>query len=767
MDIWSWVYRAEEELRESGQERLADIMDKISTYTCDDEHDKVDAIYPEGLALAKKHPNKWIEVFLRHWYLQSQVLHRYNAKGALNDAVELLELSHREETKECPQSICAVQDLSNCYSIKDGPGFAPEVMSVCEETLAKIDVNWPCYECINSEYVEGLMNNGDYQQALDRIKRVQEDSFVANNQNRKSILPLSEFSALYGLGRFEDAEKVARESVNHGGGESFLRSKQANIALALVRQQKYQEAIDASLPYSEVLTAQEHYYDWCELQYYLAQGIPERNTQELNACFNELIEKLIHNGAIRKSIMLKHWQAELALLREDLFTVNVCLQALEQLIPELHRDLGATENLEKLKSEYEQKLETYRAEADVSQLSELDNDALLDCPLLLLQEAYKVHQSHQIGNAYGEKLCDSGYSEQGLEVFQHILDKELDVPEVLLNYGHYLLVDQQTAEFDRFFVEGNFEHCSQNSQNRVNWIVACRYKNAEPALAFERTTVLLQQMPDSIGFLRLAAKLALSLQKYDTAIAYYNHLIELEPEQRDWHFDRMVVATLAQEWELVRASCQILEIELSTDSGPIDEDFGRIRVRVKQENNEPAIVLAQRTGPVSARVIEIRRLGEEQFFDAELVFDAEALNRLDHEDAEGYRCDSEGYYTLLFDAIEVVNNPEHFYFAIDGVHPGETQWQQLCEQLIALGAVVSQRNSDEYEVFDEESEKELAGIYAYVLLPYTSDLAVVEQTLSSVTADFEHPLIWPMLLEKLRDQEGLERHAAIEQRYNL
>lgn len=97
-------------------------MEWLPTYTCDDEHEKVDALYPEGLALARGINDQWVEVFLRHWFLQSQVLHRENAKGMLDQAIALLDFSHQERTKDCPQRMCVVQDLANCYGIADGPG---------------------------------------------------------------------------------------------------------------------------------------------------------------------------------------------------------------------------------------------------------------------------------------------------------------------------------------------------------------------------------------------------------------------------------------------------------------------------------------------------------------------------------------------------------------------------------------------------------------------------------------------------------------------
>ncbi|MCJ8273883.1 MAG: hypothetical protein MJK04_31355, partial [Psychrosphaera sp.] len=126
MDIWQWVYDVQAQLRVNGDTALLEAMDSISSLTCDDQHDKVDVMYPMALSLARKHDNPWIEVYMRHWYLQSQVLHRHNAKGMISEAIDLLEFSSKDNTKDCPQSICVVQDLASCYGKSDGPGFVEE-----------------------------------------------------------------------------------------------------------------------------------------------------------------------------------------------------------------------------------------------------------------------------------------------------------------------------------------------------------------------------------------------------------------------------------------------------------------------------------------------------------------------------------------------------------------------------------------------------------------------------------------------------------------
>src|SRR5690348_12628524 len=136
MDIWEWVERARQEAEDAGNLRLATLIERIPYYVTDDEHAQLDAVFPEALALAREAKNPWLEVFFRHWNLQSRILHRVQVSEWIGEAVHLLEFAHREETKGCPQSVCATQDLANCYGHMDGPGYVPERLAVAAETLA-------------------------------------------------------------------------------------------------------------------------------------------------------------------------------------------------------------------------------------------------------------------------------------------------------------------------------------------------------------------------------------------------------------------------------------------------------------------------------------------------------------------------------------------------------------------------------------------------------------------------------------------------------
>src|SRR5262245_32293158 len=156
MDVWSWVFPAQRELERNGHHRLAAIMSRVATATVDGRAHEVEAIVAEGLALARAADAPWIEVFLRHWRLQSRLFHQPDAGYGLGEAVDLLEFAHGPRTEGCPQSVCATQDLAHAYATLDGPGYAEECLAACDETLARIDRSWPCWSCIGGERCSAL-----------------------------------------------------------------------------------------------------------------------------------------------------------------------------------------------------------------------------------------------------------------------------------------------------------------------------------------------------------------------------------------------------------------------------------------------------------------------------------------------------------------------------------------------------------------------------------------------------------------------------------
>ncbi|MCB1051269.1 MAG: tetratricopeptide repeat protein [Acidobacteria bacterium] len=764
MDIWAWVYDEMERLQASGQGRLAQIMENISSYTCDDQHHKVDAIYPEGLALARKQPNKWIEIYLRHWYLQSQVLSRKNVRGMLSESVDLLDFAHQPGNSSCPQSVCTVQDLCCTYSLRDGKGFVQERIAVCQETLARIDASWPCFFCIGSEYVSALSDAGRHEETLLECDRLRTIYFQQNLKEAGSDLVFNQVRALIDLGRYEEAESIARAAENPGLGSGFQRKRQSYIALSLAFQGKYELAIQEMLPLSEVLKAQGHFFNWCELNYLLASHLPERNHPELNQQLNQLCSGLIQNGAIRHSIQIRHWQAELALQRSDLFTVKRCINSIQALIPELYKDLGASEDLADLNARFDQAV----AARPVVPIGLDANTSDLELNLFDLEIAFEAQPDQpELGILYGQALEENGFLDEAQAVYQRLLKQNPEHTEVLHELCALLLQDQRFQELDRLLLPMLENDLDRDTRLACFWYLALRQLEVSPQDALAWLEKLLALSPQAKRSLHIAANIEVELGRYESALSRYNQLLELTEEPQEIHWRRMLPATLLGHWDLVRESCAAVGINLDTDSGPIEENWGVIRIQI-QEQEETSIIYAAQTGPVTAELISIRPVERKQVYGWQVVFDPQPLNQLDQKDEDGDPCDAEGSPYYLFKSVAIPHQVDYFAFAIDGVFPGDEIWDELVTVLESLGVVVSRRSGDQYVLpHPEDEDVDLPAIYAIVLVPPTVDLMLVHHALKAQLEQVEHPLIWPLLVAELGDAETLALHADIEARYQI
>ncbi|MCF6319312.1 MAG: hypothetical protein L3J83_08550, partial [Proteobacteria bacterium] len=520
MNIWEWTFAANTELRKNGNTRLADIMENLPNYVCNDNHDKVDLIYPEALSLAKKQDNPWVEIFIRHWYLQSQVLHRHNVTDMLSEAVDLLEFSSRDNNSDCPQSICVVQDLANTYAQKDGPAFIEERKAIALETLERIDPSWPCYDCIGDEYISALVDEKQLDEAMDRIAFMREEMIKSGKSEGKFSFFRSETFILIQQKKYQQAETIIKNATNIAGGESYNRYKSALTALTLAYQNKFEEAEDFVLDFREVLKAQSHYSYWCEYQYLAFKQGFITDFQELNYCFNTITDNFIKNGVQRDTLEILVWQIELALEENQLFTAQQSILKSLKIIKELSKDLGATEKFNALQQQYQQAKQAYAKTVDLSEeniATMLNEKQSLSLEFLSL--AIQIFpDNHALQTANFDCLTKNGFITLALDYGLNTLKTDLSNTTLLNQYGHLLLNENQTQSYDDFFVEKKFSQSNQEIQCIYLWLTSRRHHTNNTAKALEYIEKLLDIHPQSETYLEKAANLYSKNENHQQAL---------------------------------------------------------------------------------------------------------------------------------------------------------------------------------------------------------------------------------------------------------
>ncbi len=772
MDIWGWVSATKRELREGGNERLASLMSALPTMVCDNEHARAEALVPEALALARAAKRPWVEVFIRHWLLQSRVFHRHEVGRSRHEAVSLLEFANREETEGCPQSICVTQDLAGCYARVDGPGYVSERLQVARESLRKIDPSWPCYACISSEYADALIDGGEEEEAL-RFIRAQVGAAAASGEFLEQEFALSEAHALILLGRFEDAVTRLKDLHHPAGGDSHAMETRLMRAWALVHLRRYSEAAAECPSYAAILETADHYESWLQATLGLVRGGIVDNDVDLGRQLRELYRRLEANGAIWGATQIAIAALELArergasqiaaLIETDARRLAAGLKS-APVIPAVavHTAAGA------------------KPQITVEVSAEAVCAALPDNPEVALERLGGARErwpdDPRLAAAWAQALRAAGFAEQGL--------RELEV------FAAAHPADGETLlELCRLYVAcGDPEAISSLVRVRLQafpelyptglWLLAQAEEGAgsiEPAIFTLKA--LIELAPEADPALARLADLLREQGRYAKAIALRRRLVErLPPGSHDW--DLMSEATVVGDWSLVRRSAERLGIPVEPPGeGPIDGSYGLCRISLEGDiDHGKTILWADRRGPVTARIIEIVGPDGTERFDDLVVFDAATL------DVEGEVGDQDEDAAPrrhpVFRALETLERGDMVSFSLDGPHPGEALLERLRDLFTEYGGRLWVCSGDRYRLRDRNSESDgnskfasLLGFYAYIAFPRGVALVDVDAHLAEICADATHPLAWIELAEALDPgparESALQYHRGLVTRFGL
>lgn len=767
MDIWAWVNDKEEELRNAGHHRLADIMDELPGLVVDNEIELIESIVPEGLALARALGEKWVELFIRHWNLQSLVLTRMEVKDALPEATSLLEFAHQEDTKDCPQSVCVVQDLACCYAHQDGPGYAEQRKAVALEAFQRIDPTWSCFTCIAEEYSDALLDQQQYQEVIKFTEDCDQKLLKAGLARETGYLLIDRIKAYLALRQLDDAERACKYLDNPYGGESFELSKK--IIKALVHAHKGNiEGAQELLPNSIDKNQQSDFLNWAQAHLVLSEKTAQDNTLQLAIQINKMILQLLHQGVYRDSLELSYIACRLAIARGQYTTAQVLLNACPEIIKNLKSVLDAQDKLDDLKKllgQHEVATPTLPNDA-VEFLNNFDEqDKFKEESLPLLTFAHKQWPENQdIIILLASNLENLGFAHQAQELLSDHLGHNPDSARVINAYGGFL-IEEKPNKFIEFVQQHGKKTQDRECLQNIEWLKA-RYFRKIGKLHIAKTCLedLLISDPHLFNTRLFLTAVLRDLEEYEEALKHIEVLLQNEGED-ELHWDRMVLATFLQDWDKVRESSAVAGVNIE-GTGPINENWGSCRIQII-ENSEKQNFYATRTGPATARIVGISHIEEIQHYQDEVIFDPYPLNELNIEDEEGDMVDEEGYDTYIYPCLKITKQAQYQTFDIDGVHPGNEKVQELKALLEEIGVTMSFRSTDDYELYHLEEDKTYPGIYAYILLKPDADLALINQKLKTFCSSLDHPLIWIKLLRQIDDAKALEEQYRVKDLYDM
>ena len=745
MDIWAWVQAQEQALEEAGERSLAQAMDLISRHTVNDEHAAVDALLPEALSRARSLNLPWIEVFLRHWGLQSRIFHRQDAT-ALSEAASLVERSHREDAKDCPQSVCTVQDLAAAYGLVDGPAYAEERMAVARETLSRIDPRWPCFDCINGELASALDDADRPAEALAVVDAAVEAIRAARADRGETGMASTRIRALIRVGRLEDAQAALERDAARGRRDAFSVLRRRNqTALVACRLGRIEDALAALPTPEEIDDSPGNYREWAEAVTALVEADALTFPGPIGRALHLHAERLADGGAHRNAFDTRLCHARLSLRADQLFVAERGVERLESLLGRLVKPLGADAALAALQADgraARAAREARRAEnavepADTPEAALQALEALTTADEETLDRleaaAARFPEDHRLA-AWRARLWDAaGFGREALAMLQPRFEAappsfDLTITLGALLYGQKddaglaALAEHLDAAARAALAEPDGAPLEPRIASLGLWFQALRARDARnPTLAYQLANGVHESGARGQRLMTMLAELALELGRPAEALRHADELEALAPGDRDAAWLVVMAGTWVADWARVRTAGAALGMRFETEEGPIDDVWNACLVRC-DVNGRQRDLYALRRGPAQAEILEILPHGARpQRGDRVVIRPAPQNAPPPEDDAE-----AQARHLWVYPLLGTLHAADFWGFTVDGPKPADADWQLFRDAVRDRGGDVHIHSGDRYVLRAPDAPEDAApvrAIFARGALPAGVDAA--------------------------------------------
>ena len=755
MNIVAWLDNLQRELTDAGQERVAQLIDRIPELTHDNKCEQVEALLPEALSAAKALKNPWLEIYFRHWEMRNRLSNNGEGESALAEVVSLLELSHRPENLDCPQSVCTTHDISGCYSNVDGPGWAEDRKAVCEETLSRVTPAWPCYTCLNREYVDALLDQGRYEEALARLDAL-ESALKEHGEEEDSRLFKDRAVVFREQGRYQEALDSLNKSEAY---DDFISQSEGNRthtatlrAGILAHLDRVDEAWNVLPGWGDITPGD--YVRWVDAACAIAEKRPSVNTWELGRLLQQAMDHADQVEAHRNCIETAEKHARLALARGSVWVAKRALAVAEKHLSRLRAPHGADSLLETLRKdiaaftppplpvpvaellqwmeEQEQRNPEQDAQWLLKALEEAPGNADFAVAAVSAMEACNAYDE-----AFGVFRTALKYNEE---------ERGFLLSRLLLLYldsGCYNEALNLAAD-----IEGTDPGLTHWARARV------AESTGQWETVINEVAASLEHIPDNLTLLRMAVNANRKLKRFTDAVAVGRIIAELvsgdEEALANARWELMTSASAAGDWAAVRAIAAELEIELEGENGIVEEDWGWLRLRF-MEDGDWQEYFGLRTGPATARIISIATPGDIQHVKDLVVFDPSYVEALPEDEEEREN------YIVPHNVLHILEPAGYTAWICDGADPGEESFDALCNALEDQNYAVRIRQRGDYSIrnpygpeVDDAAKGEdydpvasgerLPGIYFAIASPPGASALDAYNLMLKLTEGWEHPL---------------------------
>lgn len=771
MDIWQWYNQYENDLHAAGRPYITDHLNKLINAICDVKPDVSEALLPEARSFKKTAGNPWLDVFIGHWEMRHR-LGMGEGETALGDAVRFFERAHQPDAIDCPQSVCVTQDLSDCYGNIDGPGWADERIAVCQETMARITPLWSCFQCLSDEQFCAMVDKGEVQQALDYI-RGQIQKVRDAGEPDVTGLQENEAEALIYLGRYEEALAVIEPLCEPDELEGC--AEQIRLTRTMIRAEAYaclgrlDDACNSLIHWKQLQTR--GVVRWVRIIDQLCRYDASFNNWQTGVSLQQILDQRIASQAWRAAVDTAIVHIRLALARNATWIARRALGLAKACLPRLRKQMGADlalAGLERAIADIEQEVllpvpahELYDWLEERSQQSD-SRDPEQEAEWLKLA-ATQLPDNEQLVALASSALETCHAADEAITLLQtwRLRHPHSESPLLFELLGVLL----RKRRFDEILALATHYHATL--PHVAYWFEMQVALANEDWAALETLSELMLQTPEGSAKIAprlLASRAAMKMRASERAIPHLQRAIEMleaqEQETNNVLWDLITAASIQGEWALVREAGAKLGMEFDSEEGPIEENWGAVRLRFKEEHDY-VYYLAQRTGPATARVFQPGWPKAQQHLKDMVVFDVGLLNTPPEDESE------REHFIGLYDCVEIIEEggyaPSWF---VDGVYPGEALFGQFENSVRDYGGQVWVSSEADYEVTDRERPDDpLPGVYFSLATPLPMLPQDVDNMLLTLTRDWPHPVHWLSVAVKGGLDE--QRHRQIIERYGL
>ena len=729
MDIWNWLTPRLTKVAETDP-RLAWNIRQLSHWTVNDQHDRVDATFPEILAGVRRLKDPWLEIFVRHWRLQSLVLDRHDVKQGLPEAIDLLERAHRDDARDCPQTTCVSQDVCAAYGCADGPGWAKERLKVSAETLERIDPTWACWTCISGEYADALIDDGRPEEALVFVQEQLDAMRSAGEEVHSGELAWQVVDALLTLERLDEALAICEKAENPLGGSGFELAKRVETARCLVALERLDEG-EAQLPsVEEMKVSPSLWEDWSRARLNLVWKRREGWTREVRNDLVGMADSLEKRGNVRHAFRIWYRIGHLDMASGQLAEAQAAETRARAVAERLRKPCGAEEELASFTSNWEKldfpTVPETREEAELAAQAGLN---MTEAALL----AERFPDWWELVSGVANTWRASLHPEKAREVLERSVAHGVE-PAL------FALANLHAEEGDPDALDALLaEHPVKPGAAAFFASVAAQLRgDGEGAIAALQGQADPQLLERRLGLLYNRRDWAATLSCAQEGIA-----LGAPPGDLDWKL--LVAATFAEDHAAARASAERLGFELQSTGGPIEEPWGPVVL-----DHPEGQLLALRTGPVTARVVQVTGPQKAERHGDEVVFEPIPLNP---DQEEAWR---------IFPLIGTRVQGGYRGFGFDARHPGKEDLERFTKSLDQAGYSTWISSGPEYTL-DEPDGEELPGLYLRVAVPPDGDL----EDLARRLAEPPWGLAWLELAQAVGDPAEVARQLEVVEAWEL